>query len=67
MVTEFKVMDVTCVDDSTLTRGVTIVSQATPFKGVTLIFDKTVPHPQTDELVALLRKMKLTEVLVEVP
>jgi hypothetical protein len=66
MVTEFKVADVNCVDDSSMTRGVAIsCSQIDAF--VTLIFDKAVPHKQTDELAALLRNMKLAKVLVQTP
>jgi hypothetical protein len=63
---EFKVSDVKCVDDSSKTRGVTILCG--PRTYVSLIFDKSVPHQQTDELVRLLwSKMKLAEVVVEIP
>lgn len=67
MLTEFKVIDVKCIDDSSKTRGISILCTPTPppFKGVQLIFDKATPHKQTDELAALLLKMKLTEILAE--
>ena len=65
MVTEHKVIEVSCVDDSTRERGVTICTQAVPFKGVTLIFNKAIPHKQTDELRDLLRKMGLSEVWIQ--
>lgn len=63
---ELKVADVKCVDDSTKTRGVTILCG--PRTYVSLIFDKSVPHKETDELVRLLwSKMKLSDVIVEMP
>lgn len=65
MVTEHKVIDVTCVDDSTRERGVTICTQASPFKGVTLIFAKTIPHKQTDELRDLLLRLGLFEIWIQ--
>ena len=62
---KFKVADVKCVDDSSRTRGVTIACGSQAF--VTLIFDKAIPHEKTDELMHLLEKMKLTEVIVDTP
>ena len=61
----FKVADVKCVDDSSKTRGVSIACENRSF--VTLIFDKAIPHEKTDDLMHLLEKMKLTEVIVETP
>ena len=61
----FKVADVKCVDDSSKTRGVTIACGNRSF--VTLIFDKSIPHEKTDDLMHLLEKMKLTEVIVDTP
>jgi hypothetical protein len=34
---------------------------------VTLIFDPSIAHEKTDDLMHLLEKMKLTEVIVETP
>lgn len=62
---ELKVADVKCVDDSTETRGVTIFCG--PRSYVTLLFNDAIPHKQTDDLVRLLEKMKLAEVIVETP
>ncbi len=63
---ELKVNDVKCVDDSSKTRGVTILCG--PGKYVTLIFDDSTPHKDTDDLVRLLwSKLKLSDVIVEMP
>jgi hypothetical protein len=60
-----KVADVKCVDDSSRTRGVTIACDNHSF--VTLIFDKAIPHEKTDDLMHLLEKMRLAEVIVDTP
>jgi hypothetical protein len=66
MLKELKVADVKCVDDSSHTRGITILCG--PHTYVSLIFDTSVPHKQTDDPVRLLRdKMRLAEVIVEAP
>jgi hypothetical protein len=66
MWTKLKVGDVKCVDDGK-TRGVHIACGHDGHSFVTLIFDKAIPHEQTDELERQLRKMKLTEVIVDTP
>ena len=53
-----------CVDDG-VTRGVHIACGGRSF--VTLIFDKAIPHQQTDDLMRLLEKMKLAEVIIDTP
>jgi len=60
-----KVADVKCVDDSSRTRGVHIACDNRSF--VTLIFDPSIPHEKTDDLMHLLEKIKLTEVIVDMP
>jgi len=67
MWTKLKVADVKCVDDSSQTRGVHIACGEQGRSFVTLIFDKAISHKQTDELMHLLEKMKLAEVIVETP
>ena len=67
MWTKLKVADVKCVDDSSQTRGVHIACGEQGRSSVTLIFDNAIPHKQTDELMHLLEKMKLTDVIVETP
>jgi hypothetical protein len=64
MWTKLKVADVKCIDDGQ-TRGVHIACGEQAF--VTLIFDKVIPHKQTDDLMHLLEKMRLTEVIVDTP
>jgi hypothetical protein len=61
-VTEYKVGDVKCVDDGT-TRGVVIGCEGRNL--VSLVFDTTIPHKQTDELARMLGEMKLVEVVVQ--
>ena len=63
---KLKVGDVKCVDDGQ-TRGVHIACGEQGRSFVTLIFDKAIPHKQTDDLMHLLEKMKLSEVIVEMP
>jgi len=67
MLKELKVRDVKCVDDSTQTRGVHIIcgSDGEPPQFITLIFDKPIPHKQTDDLMHLLESMGLAEVIVD--
>ena len=66
MLKELKVEDVKCVDDSSQTRGVTILCG--PRTIVSLIFDKSISHEQTDELMHLLwSKMKLVEIVIQMP
>jgi hypothetical protein len=65
MLKELKVLDVRCVDDSSQTRGVTIICG--PRTYVSLIFDRSVAHKKTDDLVRLLEKMGLSDVVVEAP
>jgi hypothetical protein len=66
MWTKLKKADVKCVDDGK-TRGVHIACGDDGRSCVTLIFDKAIPHKQTDDLMHLLEKMRLTEVIVETP
>jgi hypothetical protein len=66
-VDQTQVADVKCVDDRSQTKGVHIASGAQGHSFVALIFDKAIPHKQTDELMHLLEKMRLTEVIVEMP
>jgi len=63
-----KVADVKCLDDGQ-NKGVHIAcGDDQSGSCVTLIFDKSVPHQETDDLVHLLqRKLKLSEVIVETP
>ena len=61
-VIEYKVGDVKCVDDGR-TKGVVISCEGRNL--VSLVFDKSIPHKQTDELARLLEKMKLAEVVVQ--
>jgi hypothetical protein len=62
---ELNVADVKCVDDSSKAKGVTILCGTGSY--VSLIFDKAIPHKETDELARLLEKMKLAKVVVEIP
>jgi hypothetical protein len=62
-----KVAEMKCVDDSDHNRGVRIACGDHGRSCVTLIFDKAIPHPETDALLRTLEKMKLTEVTVETP
>ena len=64
MLKKLEVADVKCVDDG-VTRGVHIACGGRSF--VTLIFDKAIPHKQTDDLMRLLEKMKLAEVIIDTP
>jgi hypothetical protein len=64
MFEQLKVSYVKCVDDSEGTRGVSIGCEPDG-TWVTLLFDKSITHKQTDDLEALLRAMKLKEVTVE--
>jgi hypothetical protein len=66
MWTKLKVGDVKCVDDGQ-TRGVHIACGDDGRSFVTLIFDKAIPHRETDDLMHLLGKMKLTDVIVDTP
>ena len=59
-VTEYKVGEVKCIDDGE-TRGIIIGCEGRNL--VSLVFDKGVPHKQTDELARMLDKMKLAEVV----
>jgi hypothetical protein len=61
-VTEYKVGEVKCIQDGE-TRVVIIGCEGRSL--VSLVFDKSVPHKQTDELARLLDKMKLVEVVVQ--
>jgi hypothetical protein len=61
-VTEYKVGEVKCIDDGE-TRGVIIGCAGSNL--VSLVFDKSIPHKQTDELARMLDKMKLAEVVVQ--
>ncbi len=65
MWTKLKVADVRCVDDGE-NRGVHIACGVddTPYI-VTLIFDKAIPHEKTDDLMHMLEKMKLSDVIVQ--
>jgi ammonia channel protein AmtB len=67
MWTKLKVADVKCVDDSSQTRGVHIACGDDGRSIVTLIFDKSISHKQTDDLMHLLEKMKLTDVIMDTP
>lgn len=64
---QLEVAEIKCVDDSSLTRGIRIACGMQGRSCVTLIFDKSVSHPQTDELVRQLNEMKLAEIIVEIP
>jgi hypothetical protein len=66
MWTKLRVADVTCLDDGQ-TKGVHIACGEDGRSVVTLIFDKSIPHEQTDELGRQLRKMKLAEVIMDTP
>ena len=61
-ITEYRVGEVKCVDDGR-TRGVVIGCEGRNL--VSLIFDGSIPHKQTDELARMLEKMKLLEVVVQ--
>jgi hypothetical protein len=66
MVKQFKVEDVKCIDDSSQTRGVTILCG--PRTMVSLIFDDSIAHKQTDEVMHLLwSKLRIKEVVVQIP
>ena len=60
----FKIQDVKCIDDGE-TKGIVILVSQKPYKIVSLIFDKSVPHKQTDELARTLEKMGLAEIVVQ--
>lgn len=66
MLTELKVANVKCVDDGE-TKGVIFACGEQGRTLVTLVFDKTTAHKQTDDLARLLEKMKLAEVTVQTP
>jgi hypothetical protein len=53
---------VKCVDDGR-TKGVIIGCEGSNL--VSLVFDSSIPHKQTDELARMLEKMKLVEVVVQ--
>lgn len=61
-VAEYKVGEVKCVDDGR-TRGVVIGCEGRNL--VSLVFDSSIPHKQTDELARMLEKMRLVEVVVQ--
>jgi hypothetical protein len=61
-VTEYKVGEVKCIQDGE-TRGVIIGCEGSNL--VSLIFEGSVPHKETDELARLIEKMKLVEVVVQ--
>ena len=67
MWTKLKVADVKCVDDSSQTRGVHIACGDQGRSCVTLLFDKAIPHSQTDVLSRMLQQMKLADVIVDTP
>lgn len=60
--TTYKVGDVKCVDDGR-TRGIVISCEGRNL--VSLIFDGNIPHRETDDLVQILRNMKLCEVVFQ--
>ena len=57
-----KVLDVKSFDEG---RGVSILVSQKPLKIVSLVFDKSVPRDQTDELARTLQRMKLADITVE--
>lgn len=61
-VTEYKVGDVKCADDGK-TKGVLIGCEGRNI--ISLVFDNSIPHKQTDDLVRTLRGMGLVEVVVQ--
>jgi hypothetical protein len=61
-ITEYKVGDVKCIDDGR-TKGVIIGCEGRNL--ISLIFDGSVSHTQTDELVRTLIKMNLREVAIQ--
>jgi hypothetical protein len=61
-VTEYKVGDVKCVDDGR-TTGIVIGCEGRNL--VSLVFDSSIPHKQTDELARMLEKMNLVKVVVQ--
>lgn len=58
----YKVGDVKCIDDGR-TRGIVIACEGRNL--VSLIFDASILHKETDDLVRMLEKMKLSEVAVQ--
>jgi hypothetical protein len=65
MAIQLKVTDVTCVEDSSQPRGLTIACGDRGQLHVSLIFDASISHKETDALRDLLKWMKLTTVTVE--
>lgn len=61
-VREYKVGDVKCIDDGQ-TKGVVIGCEGRNI--ISLVFDKSLPHKETDELARTLLKMNLVEVVVQ--
>jgi hypothetical protein len=61
-VTEYKVGDVKCMDDDK-TKGVIIGCEGRNL--ISLVFDASIPHSQTDDLARTLEKMGLAEVVVQ--
>ena len=64
---KLKVAEVKSVDDSDGTRGVRIGCGEQGSSDITLIFDKVIAHKQTDHLADVLRKMRLTGIIVDTP
>lgn len=60
-----EVADMKCIDESSDTKGVRIACGPRGSSCVTLVFQRTVTHKETDDLVHLLRKMKLKEVILQ--
>ena len=60
--TEYKVGEIKCIDDGK-TRGIVIGCEGRNL--VSLVFDASIPHQQTDELARTLEKMGLIEVVVQ--
>jgi hypothetical protein len=61
-VTEYKVGEVKCIDDGK-TKGVIMGCGGRNL--VSLVFDASISHKQTDELARTLEKMGLIEVVVQ--
>jgi hypothetical protein len=62
VIDKVKVLDVKSFDEG---RGVSILVSQKPLKIVSLVFDKSVPRDQTDELARTLQRMKLADITVE--
>jgi hypothetical protein len=68
MVRTLKFADIKSVDDSSRTRGIRIACGDDGRSCISLFFDdKALSIKQTDDLVRMLEKMKLSNLIVEIP